>query len=87
LLFWGSLHCRIRRSSERRTGLGITIVGAAGGAVAIALMEFLSERAAQPLMVVPFATSIVLVMGDPLAALAFAWHGLFRRGTWPARWW
>lgn len=43
------------------------IVGAAGGARAIALMELLSERAAFPLMFVPFATSIVLVMGSPEA--------------------
>src|SRR6516164_1000720 len=41
------------------------VAGAAGGAVAIALMELLSERAAFPLMFVPFATSIVLVMGSP----------------------
>jgi len=34
------------------------IAGAAGGAVAIALMELLSERAAFPLILVPFATSI-----------------------------
>ena len=39
--------------------------GAAGGNVAVALMELLSARAAYPLMVVPFATSIVLVMGTP----------------------
>ena len=39
--------------------------GAAGGAIAVALMELLSARAAYPLMVVPFATSIVLVMGTP----------------------
>jgi CBS-domain-containing membrane protein len=41
------------------------VAGAAGGAVAIVLMELLSERAAFPLMFVPFATSIVLVMGSP----------------------
>ena len=41
------------------------IAGAGGGAVAIALMELLSEHAALPLMLVPFATSIVLVMGSP----------------------
>ena len=41
------------------------IAGAVGGAVAIALMELLSERAALPVMFVPFATSIVLVMGSP----------------------
>lgn len=41
------------------------IAGAAGGAIAIGLMELLSEHAAFPLMFVPFATSIVLVMGTP----------------------
>jgi CBS-domain-containing membrane protein len=41
------------------------IAGAAGGAVAIGLMELLSGHAAFPLMFVPFATSIVLVMGTP----------------------
>ncbi|MGP0088982.1 MAG: HPP family protein [Xanthobacteraceae bacterium] len=144
--------------------------GAVGGAVAIGLMELLSERAAFPRMVVPFATSIVLVMGTPdvepaqpraligghllatavglvvvslvgpsiwaaalavglamaamrltrtfhppagidplvvvlygmpwsfliapvaigaclLAAFAFLWHNLVRRGSWPQRWW
>jgi len=157
-------------TSERKPSLGIMVAGAAGGAIAIALMELLSERAAFPLMFVPFATSIVLVMGSPeieaaqpraligghlvatlvgllvvkitgpgpwaaalavgfamvamhltrsfhppagidplvivvndmswsfllapvavgaclLAALAFVWHNLFRRGSWPARWW
>ena len=157
-------------SSERKISLGIVIAGAVGGAIAIALMELLSERAAMPLMFVPFATSIVLVMGSPeieaaqpralvgghlvaaviglivvkitgpgpwaaafavglsmvamhltrtfhppagidplvivvndmpwsflfepvaigaclLAALAYAWHALFRRGAWPAHWW
>jgi CBS-domain-containing membrane protein len=43
----------------------IAIAGAAGGVVAIVLMELLSDRAAFPLMFVPFATSIVLVMGSP----------------------
>lgn len=142
---------------------------ATGGAVAIALMELLSTHSAFPLFVVPFATSIVLVMGTPdaapaqpraligghviatlvgliavkiagpspwvaavavglaiaamhmtgtfhppagidplivvvndiswsfllvpvgagallLSAFAFAWHNLFRRGSWPVRW-
>jgi CBS-domain-containing membrane protein len=43
----------------------IAIAGAAGGTIAIVLMELLSQRAAFPLMFVPFATSIVLVMGSP----------------------
>ncbi len=50
--------------SERRILVGIA-VGAAGGAVAIGLMEWFSARAAFPLMFVPFATSIVVVMGSP----------------------
>ncbi len=41
------------------------LAGAAGGTLCIGLMEFLSARADYPLMVVPFATSIVLVMGMP----------------------
>jgi len=43
----------------------IAIAGAAGGTIAIVLMELLSQRAAFPLMFVPFATSIVRVMGSP----------------------
>jgi CBS-domain-containing membrane protein len=41
--------------------------GAAGGAIAIAIMETFAERAAFPLAAVPFATSIVLVLGSPKA--------------------
>jgi CBS-domain-containing membrane protein len=49
----------------------ITIVlGAVGGGVAIGLMELLSTRAHYPLVAIPFATSIVLVMGTPEAAPA-----------------
>jgi CBS-domain-containing membrane protein len=148
----------------------LVIAGAAGGAIAIALMEHLSDRTVFPLLFVPFATFIVLVMGSPeieaaqpraligghlvatavgllvvkffgpgalsaalavglamvamhatrsfhppagidplvvvvndlswsflvapvavgaglLVAVAFLWHNLFRRGSWPARWW
>ena len=43
----------------------LAIAGGAGGAVAIAAMEWLSDHFAFPLMFVPFATSIVLVMGSP----------------------
>src|SRR5215831_7803643 len=45
--------------------LWLTTAGAAGGAIAIAAMEEFSSRADFPLMFVPFATSIVLVMGSP----------------------
>jgi CBS-domain-containing membrane protein len=44
--------------------------GATGGAGAIALMHLLSEQASFPLVLVPFATSIVLVMGSPDAEAA-----------------
>lgn len=96
--------------------LGI-LAGGVGGAVAIAVMELLSATAAFPLMLIPFATSIVLVMAfhppagiDPLvvvshelswmfvvapvaagalllAAFAFLWPNMIRRGSWPARRW
>jgi CBS-domain-containing membrane protein len=41
--------------------------GAAGGAVAIATMEVFSARTAFPLVAIPFATSIVTVLGSPKA--------------------
>lgn len=46
------------------------IAGAAGGALAIGIMELLSVRTMTPLMTIPFATSIVLVIGSPEAAPA-----------------
>jgi CBS-domain-containing membrane protein len=49
-----------------RTRLGV-LAGAAGGAIAIGAMEFFSARAAYPLMAIPFATSIVMVLGSPQA--------------------
>jgi CBS-domain-containing membrane protein len=48
----------------------VMVAGAAGGAVAIALMQLFSAYAEFPLVAVPFATSIVLVMGSPEAAPA-----------------
>lgn len=49
-----------------RTGIRLRwLAGAAGGAVAIGVMEYLSAMWAFPLAVIPFATSIVLVMGTP----------------------
>jgi CBS-domain-containing membrane protein len=41
--------------------------GAAGGGLAIAIMEWLSAQLVYPLASIPFATSIVLVMGSPEA--------------------
>jgi CBS-domain-containing membrane protein len=43
------------------------LAGAAGGAIAIASMEVFSATAAFPLVAIPFATSIVTVLGSPKA--------------------
>jgi CBS-domain-containing membrane protein len=50
-----------------RAQLLAIVVGAAGGAIAIASMEAFSARTAFPLVAIPFATSIVLVLGSPKA--------------------
>ena len=49
---------------DRRVWLAI-LAGAAGGSVAIAGMEYFAARSTMPVMAVPFATSIVLVLGSP----------------------
>ena len=49
---------------NRRVWLAV-LAGAAGGSVAIALMEYAAARTTMPVMAVPFATSIVLVLGSP----------------------
>ena len=49
---------------NRRAWLAV-LAGAAGGAVAIGAMEYFAARNTIPLMAVPFATSIVLVLGSP----------------------
>ncbi len=46
------------------------LAGAAGGAVAIGIMEAFSVTTKFPLMAIPFATSIVTVLGSPQAAPA-----------------
>jgi CBS-domain-containing membrane protein len=51
----------------KRTHLLAVTAGAAGGALAIATMEAFSVRTAFPLVAIPFATSIVLVLGTPKA--------------------
>src|SRR5271166_2126174 len=43
------------------------LAGAAGGAIAIASMELFSATTAFPLVAIPFATSIVTVLGSPRA--------------------
>jgi len=50
--------------SDWRTLLGLT-AGAVGGAMAVGAMEFYADHAVVPLMAIPFATSIVMVMGSP----------------------
>jgi CBS-domain-containing membrane protein len=51
---------------ERSKWLAV-LAGAAGGAAAILAMETFSVRTQYPLVAIPFATSIVLVMGSPKA--------------------
>ena len=53
-----------------RTQLLAILAGAAGGAIAIASMEVFSVTTAFPLVAIPFATSIVTVLGSPKAAPA-----------------
>ena len=58
---------RFRAASERSLG-GNALTGAVaglGGALAIGAMEALSGAMHYPLAIVPFATSIVLVVGSP----------------------
>ena len=43
------------------------LAGAAGGAAAIGIMEVFSNTTAFPLVAIPFATSIVVVLGSPKA--------------------
>jgi CBS-domain-containing membrane protein len=58
---------RVPEPTPRHDALLASVGTAAGGVVAIGLMQLLSGRAAFPLVLVPFATSIVLVMGTPEA--------------------
>jgi CBS-domain-containing membrane protein len=48
----------------------VIVSGAVGGALAIAAMEASSASTGFPLMAIPFATSIVMVMGSPEADFA-----------------
>jgi CBS-domain-containing membrane protein len=50
-----------------RTRLLAILAGAAGGALAIGGMEAFSARTSFPLVAIPFATSIVTVLGSPQA--------------------
>jgi CBS-domain-containing membrane protein len=53
-----------------QTRLFAVLAGAVGGAIAIASMEMFSATTAYPLVAIPFATSIVTVLGLPKAAPA-----------------
>jgi len=55
----------IRRHDHRTTLQGA--VAGLGGAIAIGGMEWFSRAAHTPLVIIPFATSIVLVIGSPEA--------------------
>ena len=46
------------------------LAGAAGGALAIGAMELFAASSEMPVMAIPFATSIVLVLGSPEADAA-----------------
>lgn len=50
-----------------RTQFIAILAGAAGGAAAIEIMEVFSITTAFPLVAIPFATSIVVVLGSPKA--------------------
>lgn len=47
--------------------IAVIVAGAVGGAAAVGLMETASMYSAFPLSYIPFATSIVVVMGSPEA--------------------
>ena len=55
----------IRRNDHRSTLAGV--VAGLGAAIAIGGMEWLSLASHYPLVIIPFATSIVLVIGSPEA--------------------
>jgi CBS-domain-containing membrane protein len=58
------------REAVRRNGHRNTLAGAVAGlgaAIAIGVMEWLSVASHYPLVIIPFATSIVLVIGSPEA--------------------
>ena len=54
------------RSFDQRNALAGTVAGV-GAALAIGGMEWLSVASHYPLVIIPFATSIVLVIGSPEA--------------------
>lgn len=57
----------MRRGMIERNRAIVVIAGAAGAAAAVAAMEMVSFSTEFPLVMIPFVTSIVLVMGSPHA--------------------
>src|SRR5215470_7500917 len=57
---------RVTKDLERHRAVHGAVAGV-GGALAIGAMEWASQASGTPLGAIPFATSIVLVMGSPEA--------------------
>ena len=87
-----------RRSRSARRSSALSVEGAAALAVgvAIAVMHatgtFHPPAGIDPLIVVlndmpwTFLVAPIGIGALILAAFAFVWHNLFRRGSWPVRW-
>jgi CBS-domain-containing membrane protein len=63
---WRGTFGEMVRGFSRRKALAGAIAGL-GGAIAIGIMEWFSLSTRYPLAAIPFATSIVLVIGAPMA--------------------
>jgi CBS-domain-containing membrane protein len=61
----GTAKRAIRRDDHRNMLAGV--VAGTGAAIAIGVMEWFSVESHYPLVIIPFATSIVLVIGSPEA--------------------
>lgn len=61
---WWQVATRAIRRNDHRNAVAGAIAGA-GAAIAIGVMEWLSVLTHHPLFIIPFATSIVLVIGSP----------------------
>ena len=64
---WDRVRTAARATIRRRRDVLAGAIAGLGGAIAIASMEWFSVTAHYPLAVIPFATSIVLVIGSPEA--------------------
>jgi CBS-domain-containing membrane protein len=61
---WRQLAAEAIRRNDHRNALA-GIVAGAGAAIAVGVMEWSSLESHTPLAIIPFATSIVLVIGSP----------------------